>query len=64
MSTTLMSSFLLLQQCLVRLIWMVFLMGGSSRTADVLWNVASRIVQYSSSHSCAIALKLFLQTLS
>ena len=40
-----MSSSLLLQQCpacLVRLTWIVFVMGGWGRIAAALWGVASR----------------------
>ena len=51
-STSLMSSSLLLQQCpvcLVRLTWIVFVMGG--RIVGVLWGVAAR--------SCLILLATF-----
>ena len=44
-STSLMSSSLLLQQCpacLVRLTWIVFMMGAGGRTVGVLWGVAAR----------------------
>ena len=44
-STSLMSSSLLLQQCpacLVRLTWIVFVMGAGGRTVGVLWGVATR----------------------
>ena len=44
-STSLMSSSLLLQQCpacLVRLTWIVFVMGAGGRTVGVLWGVAAR----------------------
>ena len=44
-STSLMSSSLLLQQCsacLVRLTWIVFLIGGSGRIVGALWCVAAR----------------------
>ena len=52
-----MSSSLLLQQCpacLVRLTWILFVMGGS-RIVGVLWGVAARIIQHCSQHSCVIA---------
>ena len=44
-STCLMSLSLLLQQCLaclVRLTWIVFVMGAGGRTVGVLWGVAAR----------------------
>ena len=44
-STSLMSSSLLLQQCpacLVRLTWIVFVIGAGGRTVGVLWGVAAR----------------------
>ena len=44
-STSLMSSSLLLQQCpacLVRLTWIVFVIGVGGRTVGVLWGVAAR----------------------
>ena len=44
-STSLMSSFLLLQQCpacLVLLTWIVFVIGGRWRTVGVLWGVTAR----------------------
>ena len=44
-STSLMSSSLLLQQCpacLVRLTWIVFVIGGRCSTVGVLWGVAAR----------------------
>ena len=54
-STPLMSSSLLLLQCLaclVRLIWIVFVIGGGGCTAAALWGVASR--------TCSILLASFL----
>ena len=56
-STSLMSSSLLLQQCpacLVRLIWIVFVMGvgAGGRIVGILWGVAARI--------CSILLATFL----
>ena len=54
-STTLMSSSLLLQQCpacLVRLTWIVFVMGGSGHIVGALWGVTAR--------SCSILLTAFL----
>ena len=44
-STSLMSSSLLLQQCpacLVRLTWIVFVIGAGGRTVGVLWGFAAR----------------------
>ena len=44
-STSLMSSSLLLQQCtacLVRLTWIVFVIGAGGRTVGALWGVAAR----------------------
>ena len=44
-SISLMSSSLLLQQCpacLVRLTWIVFVMGAGGRTVGVLWGAAAR----------------------
>ena len=58
-STLLMSSSLLLQQCpacLVRLIWIVFVMGGRSLYSWCLVGVLlPGFVQYCSQHSCVIA---------
>ena len=54
-STLLMSSSLLLQQCpacLVRLTWIVFVMGVCGRIVGTLWGVASR--------TCSILLTTFL----
>ena len=54
-STSLMSSSLLLQQCpecLVRLTWIVFVMGASGRIVGVLWGVTAR--------TCSILLSTFL----
>ena len=56
-STSLMSSFLLLQQCpacLVRLTCIVFVIGGR-------WPYSWCFVQYCSQHSCVIVVYLFLQ---
>ena len=50
-----MSLSLLLQQCpacLVRLTWIVFVMGEGGRTAAALWGVASK--------TCSILLEAFL----
>ena len=67
-STLLMCSPLLLQQCpacLVRLIWMAFVMGGWwSYSCCFVWVLPPGLVQYSSKHSLVIAVKLFLHTLS
>ena len=54
-STSLMRSSLLLQKCpafLVRLAWIVFVMGGSGRIVGALWGVAAR--------TCLILLATFL----
>ena len=54
-STSLMSSSLLLQQCsacLVRLAWIVFVMGGRNRIVGALWGVAAS--------TCSILLATFL----
>ena len=65
-SASLMSSSLFLQQCPAcfdRLIWMVFEMGG--RCPHSYWFVGilpPGLVQYSSQHSCTIAVKVFLHT--
>ena len=63
-STSLTSSSLLLQRCptcLVRLILIVFVMGGRWLLCGVL---SPGLVQYCSQHSCVIAIKLFLHTFS
>ena len=52
-----MSLSLLLQQypaCLVRLTWIVFVMGGRCHTAAALWDVASGPVQYCLQHSSTL----------
>ena len=68
MSTSLMSSFLLLQQCpayLVRLTWIVFVMGGRW---PYNWCFVEccllEPVQYCSQHYCVVAVKLFLHPFS
>ena len=66
-STSLMSSSLLLQQCpacLVRLTWIVFVMGGRWPYSWCLVGVAAGLVQYCSQHSCVIAVQLLLQSFS
>ena len=58
-STSLMSSSLLLQQCpacLVRLIWIVFVMGGRWPYSWCIVGVLPPgLIQYCSQHSCVIA---------
>ena len=64
-STSLMSLFLLLQQCptcLVHLTWVVFVMGGKWPYSCCFVG-APGLVQYCSQHSCVVAVKLFLHTL-
>ena len=60
-STSLISLLLLLQQCLVRLIWMVFKMG--SRCLYSCCFVGCYLIQYGSQRSCAVAIKFFLYML-
>ena len=59
-----MSLSLLRQQCpacLVRLTWIVFVMG---RIVGALWGVASRTCSILLKHSCVIAIQLLLQLFS
>ena len=61
-SKSLMSSSPLLQQCpacLVRLTWIVFMMGG--RWLYSCGVLPPGLIQYCSQHSCVIAVKLLLQ---
>ena len=66
--TSLMSSSLLLQQCpacLVRLTWIVFMMGGRWPYSWYLVGVLPPgLFQYCSQHSCVIAVELLLQSFS
>ena len=67
-STSFMSSSLLLQQCpacLVRLAWIVFVMGGRWPYSWCLGGVLPPgLVQYCSQNSCVIAVSLLLQPFS
>ena len=67
-SISLMSSSLLLQQCLPclsRLAWIVFVMSGRRLYSSCFVGVLPPgLVQYGSQHSCVIAVKLFLRTFS
>ena len=59
-----MSSSLLLQQCsacMVRLTWIIFVMGGKLLLCGVL---SLGLVQYCSQHSYVVTVKLFLNTFS
>ena len=65
-STSLTKLFLLLQQCpacLVRLAWIVFVIGGRWPYSGALWGVVARICSISQ-HSCVIAVKFLLQPFS
>ena len=65
-STSLMSSLLLLQQCLACPVspnWLVFEMGVGVRTAVTSWDLHAGLIQYSSQHFCAITIKLSPHTL-
>ena len=60
-----MSSYLLLQQypaCLVRLTFIVFVMGGWWVQLLFCGVLPPGLVQYSSQHSCVMAVKLFRNT--
>ena len=65
-STSLMSSSLLFQQCtayLVRLTWIVFVMGGRWSYSWCLGVLPPGLVQYCLQHSGVIAVQLLLQPL-